>query len=294
MKQFIMLSLATTVCISAMAQTTTTEAATSQVAVSTGALTKTKELKEGWTKSGTLNVNLTQSGLNSAWNKVKGGEMQTIGFKAMVDYDFDRKKGKSNWMNNIRARYGMIKLDSKGDDFTKNDDYLNFTSIYAVQMSKTISYAGLFSLESQFDKYFMSPGSIKIGPGLLYKPNANFSLMFSPAMCNITTKLATELKGFSQGIVKADETVSFGLGAFVQFKADYNIAKGINYKGFATFYSNYLNKPDVIIMDWTNLFTLTVNKYIGATVSVNMRYNDWEIGKLQVQQGLGIGFSYKL
>ena len=293
MKKLVTHLLATSTAVSVFAQTTTDDA-NSKVAAGNAALTKTKTLNEGWTKAGTINVNLTQSGLNNAWKAVKGGEKQAIGFRAMIDYDFDRKKGKTNWLNNIRARYGMIKLESNGDDFTKNDDYFNFTSIYASSISKTISYAGLFSVESQFDKYFMSPGSIKLGPGLLYKPNDKFSMMFSPAMMNITTKLATEQKDTLLFGVNAGKTVNVGLGAFVQFKANYDVAKGINYKGFATFYSNYLNKPDAIIMDWTNLFTFTVNNYIGATVSVNMRYNDWEYGKLQLQQGLGLGFSYKL
>ena len=41
--------------------------------------------------------------------------------------------------------------------------------------------------------------------------------------------------------VDAGKTTSFGIGAFVQAKTDYDIAKGINYKWFATFYSNYFS-----------------------------------------------------
>ena len=49
-----------------------------------------------------------------------------------------------------------------------------------------------------------------------------------------------------------------------------------------------------MVLDWSNLFTLTVNKYIGATVSLNARYNDLEVGRLQTQHGIGVGLSYKL
>jgi len=113
-------------------------------------------------------------------------------------------------------------------------------------------------------------------------------------MANLTTKFATEEKDISLYGVDSAKTTKLGLGSFVQIKADYTLAKGITYKGFATFYSDYLNKPQQIIMDWTNLFNFSVNKYIGATISINMRYNDWEVGKLQLQHGMGIGFSYKL
>ena len=259
------------------------------------ALTTKKEIKNGWTKGGTFNLQITEAGRNDAWGTVKGGEEQTIGVKALVDFDFDKKKGKISWLNNIRARYGMTKTTSAGSGFNKTDDYVNYTSTYAIDMKNPKwSFATLFSLESQFDTYFMSPGSIKFGPGFMYKPNDKFSIIFSPAMLNLTTKLATEQKALNLFGVEAGKTTSLGFGAFVQAKADYKIGKGVNYKGFATFYSNYLNNPGNIIMDWTNLVTMTVNKHIGATVSVNLRYNDLEVGKLQIQHGIGVGLSYKL
>ncbi len=276
-----------------MAQTTEEAKKSSDDAAK--ALTTKKEIKDGWTKDGTFNLVLTEAGRNDAWGIVKGGEEQTIGLRALVDFDFDKKKGKTSWLNNIRARYGMTKTTSAGSGFNKTDDYINFTSTYAIDMKNLKwSFATLFSLESQFDRYFMSPGSIKFGPGFMYKTDAKFSLIFSPAMINITTKLATEQKALNLFGVDAGKTTSFGIGAFVQAKADYDIAKGINYKGFATFYSNYLKNPGNIIMDWTNLVTMTVNKHIGATVSVNLRYNDLEVGKLQIQHGIGVGLSYKL
>lgn len=260
----------------------------------TAALTTTKKLKEGWVTGGSFNFNITEAGRNDAWGVIKGGEEQTIGIRAIVDYDFDKKFGRIKWMNNIRARYGLTKTTSAGSEFNKMDDYLNYTSIYATEISKNWNFAGLFSLETQFDNFFLSPGSIKIGPGFLYKADDKLSIMLSPTMINITTKLATEQKAFDLFGVDAGKTTSFGIGSFVQVKADYDLGKGVNYKGFATFYSNYLNKPQNIIMDWTNLFTLTVNKHIGATVSINMRYNDFEVSKFQIQHGIGVGLSYKL
>ncbi len=92
-------------------------------------LQKSKDLKEGWTKGGSFNLNISEAGVNKAWKGVKGGETQAIGIRAIVDYDFDKKKGKTMWLNNLRARYGMSKLSSAGEAFLKTDDYLNYTSI---------------------------------------------------------------------------------------------------------------------------------------------------------------------
>lgn len=256
-------------------------------------LTKNKAgLKGGWTKGGTINVAINESGRNDYW--VKGGDKSAIGIKAILDYNFDQKKGKINWLNSLRARYGVTRSTSTKDKFVKNDDYFNFSTTYGKEFAKSWSYAGFFSLETQFDHFFMTPGYIKFGPGILYKPNVHFSMLMSPLMANITTKLAPSLKNVKAFGVDSAKTTAFGLGAFVQANLSYDLAKGINYKSVFTAYSDYLNNPGNMVLDWSNLFTLTVNKYIGATVSLNARYNDLEVGRLQTQHGIGVGLSYKL
>jgi len=250
-------------------------------------------LADGWYKGGTFNLSINEAGMNNSWSQVKGGEKLAIGIKSIVDYNFDRKKGKTLWLNSLRARYGLARNTSAGDKFIKNDDYFNFNSTYGKQFNKNWSYAGYFGLETQFDK-FLTPGYIKLGPALLYKPNAHFSLILSPLMANLTTKLAPSLKNVDAFGVDAGKSVEFGLGAFAQASLNYDLGKGVNYKAVAAAYSNYLKNPGNIIFDMTNLFTLTVNKHIGATISLNARYNDLEAGRLQLQHALGVGLSYKL
>jgi hypothetical protein len=260
-----------------------------------GKLTTNKaDMKEGWTKGGTLNLSANQAGINNEWNEANGGELSFIGIKGIVDYNFDRKKGKTNWLNSFRGRYGVAKTTSTGDAFLKNDDYLNFNSIYGKEFRKNWSYAGYFGLESQFENAFLTPGYIKFGPGILYKPNAHFSVLMSPLMAEVTTKLKGSLKNVKAFGVDSGKVASFGLGAFVQANANYDLAKGINYKSTTTLYSNYLKNPGNIVFDMNNLFTFTVNKYIGATLLLNARYNDVEASGMQIQHALGLGLNYKL
>jgi hypothetical protein len=131
-----------------------TDAAKNKATENISTLTKTKELKDGWAKSGSFNLTLTEAGRNNAWGVVKGGEEQAIGIKALIDYDFDHKKGKTSWLNNVRMRYGLSKLSSAGNAFVKTDDNINITSIIAKEVKKSLSFSGLFSLNSQFDRYF--------------------------------------------------------------------------------------------------------------------------------------------
>jgi hypothetical protein len=287
--------LATTLFVAnALKAQTSTEAKKAADAAAGKLTTNKADMKEGWTKGGTLNLSANQAGINNEWNKANGGELSFIGIKGIVDYNFDRKKGKTNWLNSFRGRYGVAKTTSTGDAFLKNDDYLNFNSIYGKEFRKNWSYAGYFGLESQFENAFLTPGYIKFGPGILYKPNAHFSVLMSPLMAEVTTKLKGSLKNVKAFGVDSGKVVSFGLGAFVQANANYDLAKGINYKSTTTLYSNYLKNPGNIVFDMNNLFTFTVNKYIGATLLLNARYNDVEASGMQIQHALGLGLNYKL
>ena len=280
----------TILCVAMLFITTFIQA---QVATAAANLTKTKtHLKEGWAKGGTLNLAINEAGRNDYW--IKGGEKAAIGIRALVDYNFDKKKGKTNWLNSVRARYGVQRATSTGNKFLKNDDFFNYNTTYGSEFRKHWSYAGFFSTETQFQNFFMSPGYIKVGPGVLYKPNAHFSILASPAMANITTKFAKSLKKINAFGVDSGKVASFGVGAFALINLNYDLAKGINYKSQTSLYSDYLNQPDHVVFDMNNLFTFTVNKYIGATLMLNARYNHDEVMKMQTQHAIGVGLSYKL
>lgn len=292
MKKTILLFISTFMAHSMFAQVKTDEAKREADAAA-AALKTTKDLeKEGWTKAGSINFTITQGGRNEYW--IRGGEKTSLGFRAIADVDLDYKKGKTTILNSIRARYGLLKATSTGNAFFKNDDFLNITSIYGRKLKGNWNMGALAALESQFDAYFLSPGYIKFGPGFMYQKSSKFSFLISPLMGNLTTKLATEQKHEELYSIEAGKITRIGVGAFAQAKGNYTIGKNMTYKFFATAFSDYKNKPELIIFDCTNLLTMNVNKYIGTTVSLNLRYNDWEVSKLQTQYSLGVGLSYKL
>lgn len=264
-----------------------------QVAAAAASLSQAKpSLKYGWTKGGTLNLTINEAGRNDYW--IKAGEQSALGIRGLVDYNFDRKKGKATWLNSIRGRYGVQKATSTGNKFLKNDDFFNYNTTYGQAFSKYWSYAAFASVETQFQNFFMTPGYIKVGPGLLYKPNTHFSILASPAMANLTTKLAKSFKNVKAFGVDSGKVVSFGVGAFALINANYDLAKGVNYKSQTSLYADYLNQPDHVVFDVNNLFTFTVNKYVGATLMLNARYNHDEVQKMQLQHAIGVGISYKL
>ncbi|MBP6431105.1 MAG: DUF3078 domain-containing protein [Ferruginibacter sp.] len=292
MKKLLLLLVVTYIHYNAKSQSTDAAKKASDFAASS-LKNKKNDLKDGWTSGGTFNLNINEAGQNHDWTFVKKGEEMSLGARVIIDYSFDRKKSKKNWLNLVRARFGVQKTSSSGKQFLKNDDFIAFSSTYGEEFSKSWSYAGFFSLETRFEGFF-SPGYIKLGPGILYKPNTHFNLLVTPLISNITTKFAPSLKSVKKFDVDSGRSVAWSLGAFAQANINYNVAKGVNYKSVGTIYSNYLQKPGNIIFDWNNLFTLTVNKLIGATVIINTRYNDFEIGGMQLQHSIGVGLSYKL
>lgn len=304
MKQLFMLcSLAVMGHAAANAQTADAIGKTATTSLS--AKQEKSDTADGWHKGGTIAINLSEAGQNDYWSQVKGGNTFAFGIKGIIDYHFNKKQGKTNWLNSFRGRYGGSSTQTYVPatattpstttkvPFLKNDDYLNFTSILGREFSKNWSFAGYFSLESQFD-HCMNPGYIKLGPSFLYKPDNHFNLILSPAMANITTKFTPSYKKITAFGVDSGKTAKLGIGAYAQASLNYDLGKGVNYKSVATAFSNYSQNPSNIVLDWSNLFTFTVNKYIGATLSFNLRYNDLEIVHLQTQHGIGVGLSYKL
>jgi hypothetical protein len=298
MKTKVILLAATLFAATALNAQTTAEAKAAADAAAAKLTAGKADLKEGWNKGGTLNLSVNEAGINNEWNKANGGELAVLNIRGIVDYNFDRKKGKTNWLNSLRGRFGVGKATSTNDKFVKNDDFLNFNSIYGKEFRKSWSYAGYFALESKFENAFLTPGFIRFGPGVMYKPNAHFSVLFSPLMAQATTKLKSSLKDVNIYGVEAGKSVAFGVGAFVQVNANYDLAKGVNYKSTTTLYSNYSKNPGNMIFDMNNLFTFTVNKYIGSTLLLNARYNDNDavtgVAGMQIQHAIGLGLNYKL
>jgi Protein of unknown function (DUF3078) len=298
MKTKVILLAATLFAATALNAQTTAEAKAAADAAAAKLTAGKADLKEGWNKGGTLNLSVNEAGINNEWSKANGGELAVLNIRGIVDYNFDRKKGKTNWLNSLRGRFGVGKATSTNDKFVKNDDFLNFNSIYGKEFRKSWSYAGYFALESKFENAFLTPGFIRFGPGVMYKPNAHFSVLFSPLMAQATTKLKASLKNENMFGVEAGKSVAFGVGAFVQVNANYDLAKGVNYKSTTTLYSNYSKNPGNMIFDMNNLFTFTVNKYIGSTLLLNARYNDNDavtgVAGMQIQHAIGLGLNYKL
>jgi hypothetical protein len=264
-------------------------------------------MKEGWTRGGAIGINLNHASNN---NWYTAPEKYILSISGTGNYKAHYKKGKTLWLNDFLLGLGSVKSPSNFGQFRKNDDRLLFSSMYAKQMNrKNWYYAASMDLSTQvLPSYvysntsdsktkiggFLTPGVIRSGLGVLYKPNNNFRLYISPLTANIITKLDKQFRNVDLFGVDAGKAVNFGLGALL--RADYTakIAGKVDYKTRFDAFADYLDRPfNKIDCDWLNTITFNATKYIGVSLNVNVRYHEVENREIQYIEMLGVGFNYK-
>jgi len=140
---------------------------------------------------------------------------------------------------------------------------------------------------------FLSPARISVSPGIDYKPNNKLSLFLSPASAkmvivgdkNIAAIPARDKDGNPFGNVNIHGTewnsptdykqMLFQLGA--TFNAQY-VDKFINdkltFKSGLTLFSNYLENPQNVDVDWTTETAFNIWKGVSLTLNTRLFYDD--------------------
>jgi hypothetical protein len=269
---------------------------------------KEGEQKEGWTKGGVFNLNLSQ-GASRNW--AAGAEKASFSINALVNSFIYYKKGRSSWDNTLNAQYGIVNATSIGT--RKNDDRLDILSRYGYQLKNPKWYlSALGNLRTQFtngfdysttpaktkNSSFFAPAYVLLSPGLLYKPNASFDFFVSPVTSRwvIVNNANAALRPLFR--IPAGKTSVNEIGAFATANLKKDIAKNINYVSRLDLFSNYRNNPQNIDVFWTNVIGMKVNKYIGVTYNFDLIYDhdvrNVKTGGLmgtQLKSLLGVGFT---
>jgi hypothetical protein len=268
-----------------------------------------------WRRGGLIAINFSQVSLT---NWAAGGQNSIAG-NSIINYFANYKRGKHAWDNNIDLAYGLV-MQGKNASLVKSDDRIDISSKYGLQASKHWYYSALFNFRSQFSKgynypndsivisRFLSPGYVLLSLGMDYKPDDYFSLFLSPASLRFVIVTDNQLSSVGAFGVNPGEHVETEAGALLRatFKRDLNTV--LNLQTSLDLFSNYLNKPQNIDVNWQTLFLLKVSKYISASLSLQLLYDDDtkitfyksdgatidHIGKAtQFKEAIGIGFAYK-
>ena len=268
----------------------------------------TTKKPEGWTIRGSNTLLLNQAAFS---NWISGG-INSVALTARGDYEFNLKKGKNLWENRILAGYGV--RSEQGNRATKVEDVLDLTSKYGYQLGKSNWYsAAALNLKTQFAKgydyskptqgyisNFFSPGYITLGLGVDYIPNDNFQLSIHPITSRFTViadKAVFDADG--DGILtpaygaKPTETLVYQLGAYFGGRYKVKLMENILLDNRFGVFTNYLDKPQNMVVSYSGVLDMKVNKFISTQITADLFYDDNQIGKLQLKETLGVGLTYK-
>jgi hypothetical protein len=255
-----------------------------------------------WTSGGMFSVNFNQI---SFTNWAAGG-LNSVSGVAKAQYFAKYKKSNISWDNILDLGYGLSKV--QGFVVQKNEDVIDLQSKLGINASEKWFYSGLLNFKSQFapgysDKEnvnrisdLFSPAYLFLSFGMDYKPSDKFSLMLSPLtgkMTIVTDKLLRESYG-----VDSLKAIRSEFGAYVKTAYNKEIMKNITLLTELGLFTNYLNHPENVDVDWKVGVNMKVNKYISAQLSTQMIY-DYDIhtegkkAKVQFKELFGVGFSFK-
>jgi hypothetical protein len=215
------------------------------------------------------------------------------------------------------------------ESFRKTDDKIDFLSKYGREAFKNFYYAALLNFKTQMtpgwnydtdpkDKIsdLFAPAYLLVAMGLDFKPNAYFSAFIAPLTGKFTFVTDDALSDAGAFGVTPGETTKSELGGYIRsiftkndFKGEF--MKNISFTTKIDLFSNYLENPQNIDVNWETLLGMKVNNYITVSFNTLLIYDDnikvafdkndngeIEAGeavgsKVQFKEILGVGFSYK-
>lgn len=282
---------------------------------------------KGWTFDGYSSIVFNQAYFNN-W---AAGGIQSIATTGILNANAFYKKKKNVWDNSLDMTFGTIQR-GKGTEFVKSDDKIEFNSKYGRYAAKNWYYAALLNFKTQFTtgydyttdtskiSNFMAPGYLIVAVGMDYKPNNHFTAFATPISGRYTFVMDQDLAnagayGVDSAHIENGVIVTEGanyrqeIGGYVRIATTFDIMENIGIDSKINLFSNYLENPQNIDIDWELMVSFKFNEFITANVKTQMIYDD-DIPipvdedddgiidsngpRLQFKEMFGIGITYKL
>lgn len=277
---------------------------------------------KGWKKGGVIGFNLAQTSLT---NWAAGGE-KSVAINGLFSVFANYKSEKSAWDNSLDLGYGVLN-QGESDEFRKTDDKIDFLSKYGRKAYKNFYYAALFNAKTQMTRGYkyaddgtetkisniFAPAYFVAALGMDYKPNAYLSVFAAPITGKVTVVNDESLSNAGAFGVDPGSKSKSEFGGYVRMiysKNDFTqaILKNVTFTTKLDLFSNYIEDPQNIVVNWETLIALKVNKYINVNLMTHLIYDDKvlfdvddnndgvvekQIAKVQFKEIFGVGLSYK-
>jgi hypothetical protein len=276
--------------------------------ISAVSFAQTPDTTKMWTKGFKSSLTFNQVSLT---NWAAGGE-NSLGANSFLNLFANLRQGKTTWDNSLDMAYGMVKI---GDaNVRKSDDKIDLVS----KLGHNVIHKNLFlsanlNFKTQFAEgynypndsviisNFMAPAYLMLGFGMEYKPYPFMSISFLPLTGRLTIVNDTSLSTV-YGLDPGDKIKpEFGAAFKVTFEKD--IFTNVNFKSKLDMFSNYMDRPQNIDINWEAMLILKVNKFLSTYIGVQTIYDhDIQImdkeGKTgprtQFKQTFGVGLTYSV
>lgn len=226
---------------------------------------------------------LTQLGFSqvSLMDWAAGG-YGSVSLSSYFDANANLKKNKTIWENRAQLGYGFIQNMTE-DGFKKSDDRIIVDSKFGYKAADKLYFSAVYNFRTQLAagykttknsqriSDFMAPAYTSLGLGIDYTPTKSFSLNFAPLTGKmVMVRDSTLRKTFGNAI---DQYTRWELGA--QLKMDAKVAvKDFTANTTLTLFSDYLNNPLNIKVNWDVNITAQLTKFLGVTLRTYFIYDD--------------------
>lgn len=249
-----------------------------------------------WKKGGVFGLNVSQGSMQ---NWAAGGDDFSMSLGAVGSIYANYGDSIHSWDNNVDMAFGYLNTTSLGT--RKSDDKLNLYSKYGYRFSQKWFYSAMLSFRSQFANgylypddstvvsHFLAPAYILVSVGFNYKPVDYFSVFMSPVTSRFVIVNDQQLADLgSYGVDSAtyvyhDSTrtlltpgkkMRYEFGPYISAQFNKEILKNISWDARLDLYSNYLKNPKNIDIYLTSLLTFKVNRFVTASLSTDLIYDD--------------------
>lgn len=218
-------------------------------------------------------------------NWTKGGESS---FATVLDLlgeaIYNNKEANTQWVNNMRINFGTI--NTKENGFRKNQDLFEINSKFNRNASGKIGMSSSLYMKTQLANgynypndsvvvsRFLNPASITVGLGFEYKPFKNTSLNLAPLSYKNTFVLDTALIDQTRFGIEKDKKTMQELGMQLVFQNKITPFKDMTVSNQLRLFSNYLNKPQNIDVDWELNLEQRINWFFTIKLNLHLIYDD--------------------
>ncbi len=218
-------------------------------------------------------------------NWTKGGESS---FASVLDIlgesTYNNKDAKTQWISSMRLNFGTIRTKENG--YRKNQDLIEVNSKYNRNAWGKIGTSASFYMKTQLANgynypndsveisKFLNPATMTLGLGFEYKPIKNTTINVAPLSYKNTFVLDTAninqtVHGIDQGKRSKQE-----LGTQIVMQNKINPFKDLTIVNSLRLFSNYLDNPQNVDVDWELTMDQKVNWFFTIRLNLHLIYDD--------------------